>query len=714
MTRNRVATGGKGLLYGWAGGFVVNPTAKISLTVDYNDWARGFNVAPPATATIPTRLNQFLNAGADRLATASGGTPSALDFDDIHDDNDTNNGVAWFSVENSPDDRYHYAGVFETTDLGVPVIGKTDATVMWNGQFHASLQSIETTTAFKLEVTFGEAGIGTIEAFVERGAQTNGDIFFHLNGNYDAKGVITGKVYYGVFSDTDARTQMNVGAAANGVLSGLIGSNGAVGVFTSGTAIDPDGVITGGTNINTGYVGGFVASPIAGAVSYRDWVSDTSPNNSPIITGDRPPGQFLTATGNVLNKDESYTRPEFNLNMSSLNGDPNDGFSVYQTVQNTYFAGISSTTSLGAALPYQQMFNGETEAEWDGMFLLYRIEGSTTTEFKLLVDFENSDISATDVAGYSFTDVTFDENGVVSQGIITRAAVSEPFVEEEGRGQLRAIIGQEGAVGVFHSNANSPIIFAGGFVADPTVMEDMTDMPNMPTPESAFKTHYGAKTDNTQLHPDLTTGGTVAFVEIPSTGLDTNDLNFNGTGNFMPFTVKLGGVVEGDDGFGDINDGFVIMGARSSSVNFYRAGLLSTTDLGAALDNAVTANWTGTAYSSVHVDSANNNVPLSIPLTLTVDFDAGTIKTAGAISYGNAGDMIEIKGLFKGGTKDNGLPVGILGGTVDYDYNRFFSSNDIPLIGLIGADGAIGVFAGPAVGSNVGVVVGGFQATPNE
>ncbi|MCA8835609.1 MAG: hypothetical protein K8953_11050, partial [Proteobacteria bacterium] len=80
-------TGGTGA-FGFAGGFVVNPTAQVSLTVDYNDWVRGFNnVSPPATATIPTRLNQFLNAGADRLVAASGGTPSALDFDDIHDDN---------------------------------------------------------------------------------------------------------------------------------------------------------------------------------------------------------------------------------------------------------------------------------------------------------------------------------------------------------------------------------------------------------------------------------------------------------------------------------------------------------------------------------------------------------------------------------------------------------------------------------------------------
>ncbi|MCA8834848.1 MAG: hypothetical protein K8953_07135, partial [Proteobacteria bacterium] len=637
---------------------------------------------------------------------------------DIHGDNkidsDSNNGVAWFSVDADPF-RYHYAGIFETTDLGVPLTGKTDAKAIWNGQFESSIGSIKTSTAFELEITFANAGTGMIEAFVERNNQTSpATIFFHLNGKYDALGVITGKVYYGEFSDTTARTQTNAEAAANGVLSGIIGSNGAVGIFTSGTEISPDGVITGGTNINTGYVGGFVASPFAGVVSYRDWVRLASPTpaDSPITPSSGNLNQFLTTTGNALNKG-TYTGADENYNFGLLEGDLNDGFSIYEFTESlttNYFVGISSTTSLGAALPYRQMFNGEAEAEWTGRFVIDEsVKNVATHEFKLMVDFQNSDISA-DVAGYSFTDVTFDENGVVSQGIITRAAVSEPFVEEEGRGQLRAIIGQEGAVGVFHSNANSPIIFAGGFVADPTVMEDMTDMPNMPTPESAFKTHYGAKTDNTQLHPDLTTGGTVAFVEIPSAGLDTSSLTFTNTGNFMPLTIKLGV----DPAKADVVDGFVIMGARSSSVNFYRAGLLSTTDLGAALDNAVTANWTGTAYSSVHVDSANNNVPLSIPLTLTVDFDAGTIKTAGAISYGNAGDMIEIKGLFKGGTKDNGLPVGILGGTVDYDYNRFFSSNDIPLIGLIGADGAIGVFAGPAVGSNVGVVVGGFQATPNE
>ena len=212
------------------------------------------------------------------MVTANGdAATSSLDFDDIHDDSDTDNGVAWFSVDANPN-RYHYAGIFETTDLGVPVTGKTDATVMWNGQFESSIGSIKTSTAFELEVTFGNARTGTIEAFVERNNQNSpATVFFHLNGNYDALGVITGKVYYGEFSDTDARTQTDVDAAANGVLSGIIGSNGAVGVFTSGTTISADGVIMGGTDFNTGYVGGFVASPIAGKVSYRDWGTPCQP-----------------------------------------------------------------------------------------------------------------------------------------------------------------------------------------------------------------------------------------------------------------------------------------------------------------------------------------------------------------------------------------------------------------------------------------------------
>ena len=264
--------------------------------------------------------------------------------------------------------------------------------------------------------------------------------------------------------------------------------------------------------------------------------------------------------------------------MSRLNGDPNDGFSVYQTVLGNYFAGISSTTSLGAVLPHQQMFNGNAMAMWDGRFLAYEFDsGAVVHEFKLMVDFANSEISATDVAGYSFTDVAFDANGVVSQGTITHTTTTST-------GLLQGLIGQDGAVGVFYSDGSNLFSYGGGFVAvanAPTVI--MPEMPNMPVPDAArypiFQAHYNLQT----IEP---TASGFRFVDIEETGLSTAGVNFDNFASFAPFapfTVKLGGLVEGDPGFGDNVDGFAIMVARlgtTSIVSRRRAGLLPTTSLG--------------------------------------------------------------------------------------------------------------------------------------
>ncbi len=671
----QTATSGQ---FGWAGGFVVNPTAEIDLSVDYNDWASRFDVAPPATATTtPTRLNQFLNAGTDRLATASGGTPPALDFDDILDDSDSNNGVAWFSVADDPN-RYHYAGIFETTDLGRPVKGQTGATAMWSGQLQAS--GVASALPFKLEVTFGNARTGTIAAFVESGAN-----HYLLSGTYTANGVISGTVNFGAFM-TDTRTPTDAVDTRKGVLSGLIGSNGAVGVFTSGTMISADGVIMGGTNINTGYVGGFVASPFAGAVSYRDWVSNANPPATPVIPSNSLANnlnQFVQSIGDDVNS-AAHIGQSFNVNFGSLNGDPADGFNVYYiTATDDYLVGISSSTSVGVPL------TTAPAVLWDGSFVVYENGVATTTAFELTVNFTDSQLSAT-IGNYSFSAVDFEPDGFFRSSNITHTPTSNT-------GRLQGLIGQEGAVGVFHSNNNAAISFAGGFVAA------FKPAPPPPPPASDyanFKDHYGQQVNNTQLHEDLTTGGLVAFIEGTETNLvDMSDLTFIGTGRFAPVVVRLGEASSGDHGFA------IMYGddASSPSNPRYRAGLLSETNLGAFLDSTNTAvtSWSGTIYTSFNLTSG---VPASIPLTLTLDFTAGEINTTAPATHGDTNQhAITVNGRF-GGV----LPAGVLGGTVDYKLSGNSPIN-ATLIGLIGADGVIGVF-GSSGGLNI---VGGFQARPN-
>ncbi len=690
---------------GYAGGFVVNPVAQIIPTVDYDDWAIGFGVAPPVTPTTPTRLNQFLNGRTDRLEAAFGGEnpPPALDFDSIHSlnrqiDSDTNNGVAWFSVEDSPN-RYYYAGIFETTDLGLPVTGKTATKVIWSGQFESNIGSgnnLRTSTDFQLEITFGGSGdiAGSIEAFVERGNQTSpATVFFHLNGTYDALGVITGNVYYGEFSDTDARTQMSVGAAANGVLSGLIGSNGAVGAFISGTTTDNGQTIAGGTG-DTGYAGGFVASPFSGEVSYRDWVKDGNAIPTPADSPQPAPlngnlNQFLTTTGNALNKGV-YKGADENYNFASLlDGDPADGFSVHRFTEagkTHHFAGFSSTTSVGAVLPVWQ--TGETaSAIWKGKFVVYETgQDAATHDFDLIVDFQNSDISA-DVAGYSFTDVGFDSKGVVVQGTITRAATSNP-VQNEVTGRMQAIIGQEGAVGVFHSDTNNAFSYGGGFVVATPVVN-----------HAAWVDSFGASPPPaTRVAVNAGTAAVGSFLNLGDGVRDispTSPTSLTGTNTNTHLTLDGNGT-NGEHGV------TYLSGKNAMNRNQAFVAVLPTTNLGAPLVGPpVIAIWPGKFFHAV-----NQNTPQNTPdINFEIKFSEQEITAEHEFVIAQD------------------IPPRITTFTLEFTYTGVITGNVTTNIGasatargLIGTDGLVGVFVDetPSQEVNTGVFFGGFIAdNPN-
>ncbi len=668
---------------GFAGGFVVNPTAKISPNVNYGDWARGFNVTPPASPAT-SAINQFLNAGTDKLVTAIGttentGDPSDLDFDDIYGINtivsDSNNGVAWFDVASTN----YYAGIFLTTDLGLPVTGVLTTTAMWSGQFQAT--GMASAVEFDLEVTFGTVdtfpnSVGGIAAFVASDSD-----HYLISGTYDANGVISGTVDFGAFTPS-TRTPTDAVDTRKGVLTGLIGSNGAVGAFVSGTAIDDDGVITDGTG-GTGYAGGFVASPFAGKVSYRDWVRLATPNATPVIPANPESNnlnQFVQSIGNDANS-AAYTGQNFNVNLGSLNGDPADGFNVHHiTATDDYLVGLSSTTSLGVALKAQPV------GTWLGSFVAYEGGVATTTPFELTIDFADRNINTT-ITGtdYTFTATSFGSNDGVIRGTVNRGQIT---------GNLQGLIGLGGAVGVFHSDTNAMVSFAGGFVAAPPP-------PPPPLPNHAnFKWYYtqASTAPGRRLHTDLTTGDLFAFVEGTPTSLPTGDLTFTDTGRFAPVVVRLGEASNGDHGF-------ALMYGDDSGNARLRAGLLSGTDLGAVLDNPPVTAWSGTIYTSLNV--VPGSPPTSIPLTLTVNFNAGEINTTTPATHGdpNQSELV-VNGRFG---SIHRLPDGILGGTVDYALFGNPPINGMRLIGLIGADGVIGVFAG----SNGATAIGGLQARPN-
>ena len=138
---------------------------------------------------------------------------------------DATDGLAFFTRSI----RY-YAGIFSGTDLGPPRI-ETSGTAEWNGRFRSG-GNLSTNKDFTLTVNFGAGDeSGTISASVNT---------FLLTGSFDSNGVIRGNV--------SIKNTNNPGT-----LRGLIGQEGAVGVFIRNN--DGIGSYT--------YFGGFIAQPPA-------------------------------------------------------------------------------------------------------------------------------------------------------------------------------------------------------------------------------------------------------------------------------------------------------------------------------------------------------------------------------------------------------------------------------------------------------------------
>ena len=89
----------------------------------------------------------------------------------------------------------------------------------------------------------------------------------------------------------------------------------------------------------------------------------------------------------------------------------------------------------------------------------------------------------------------------------------------------------------------------------------------------------------------------------------------------------------------------------------------------------------------------------------TLNFTDGTLTTPDLAIGTN--DTIRIAGTFRVSSTINSLlGVGVLGGSAFFTDTSATTTTELPLIGLIGADGAIGVFHAAALG------VGGFEAGP--
>ena len=207
--------------------------------VTAGDWTRA---QPALLRTDPGPKSQFLaiagneisTEGTEKAAALGGGDPTVftLDFSEFSYGGaslfpSSADGLAYFGgrIDGS---RFDYAGIYGTTDLGLPITNDI-VSATWAGKFRFGLDSKD----FDLKVTFNTNldGTGTVDGFIKN---FTGGFDFLIAGEFDAKGVITGDVHLANFMN-DVQTDIADGDH-NGILSGIIGQDGAVGVFygTSG------------------------------------------------------------------------------------------------------------------------------------------------------------------------------------------------------------------------------------------------------------------------------------------------------------------------------------------------------------------------------------------------------------------------------------------------------------------------------------------------
>ncbi len=401
--------------------------------------------------------------------------------------------------------RYHYAGILSGTDLGAPV-ADSGVEATWNGSFrtHNARNAVD----FQLTVTFGgDDNSRTISAFVKDNAwQAGVNDYYLVAGNYDENGLITGTVNYGEFTGGERATPAN-SRTANGILRGLIGVEGAVGVFVSGSAVAADGKVTGGTGGTVtipltgavtrtyGFSGGFVASaslPSGERVLYNDWFESfddastggvhETPSLRAEVTGENADGDDTFTSGFLGISEYADALDERGVSGSplaitrgklTLADDMDSGVSFFSNGAESY-AGLLAGTDLGAPITAN-----DASATWNGQVQVVG-NRAVSTNFTLDVTFgavAGVDGSAGRVeaffvqiqdAAYHYLDGTFN-----AAGIITGTAIAGGFTNGDRNrftggvndGILTGLIGKDGAVGAFYSSTGG---YSGGFVAAPT------------------------------------------------------------------------------------------------------------------------------------------------------------------------------------------------------------------------------------------------------
>ncbi|MCA8835772.1 MAG: hypothetical protein K8953_11885, partial [Proteobacteria bacterium] len=261
------AAGGPPEFFGRAGEFFAGPNVTQNPDVKGNDWIlKVGEISIPATSAP---RNQFLYAdfginvtGIRANSDGSGRvTPESLRFDTATFNGNPLGGdylvdSTEFASGYNGGTRHYYADIHNRIDLDATLpVWETGqpASAEWKGAFGV-LQGANAVANedLTLEVNFENR---RLTAFVPVGAN---HYLLDAGFNADDDGFFAGTVNFGAFTDATNRTSTNT--LTSGVLTGLIGVEGAVGAFISGSTTDNGRTITGGEGEN-GFAGGFVACP---------------------------------------------------------------------------------------------------------------------------------------------------------------------------------------------------------------------------------------------------------------------------------------------------------------------------------------------------------------------------------------------------------------------------------------------------------------------
>ncbi len=597
--------------------------------------------AHPAETLVTTgESNQFLNAtkptdsgksGLDGLeAAVEAGTVRLLSGDarslnlsvlnTAGVEGDADDGVGYAVARtvrsnNSLSKYRHFAGIFSSTDLGAPLT-QTNTKVGWKGKIQVPGYSLKSED-FTLEITFGNAGEGKVEAFVYDSV----DRYFHLKGDFDSKGLITnGTARFGHFAN-HARNG-TITEEINGKLRGLIGQDGAVGAFVSG----PSKFF--------GFGGGFVARPLT-AGETTTLIDDTCEGN---------PFDAKCFGFDV--------RRNARLVLCQEDG---------RAAETGCTGGANAVIANCTANPFSE------DCTWDAfeetrVTLIDRCYADSTGEGCAVINPVINDCRTNLFGVNCYFEVFNAARQELLKACKDDTSDCTDSIEASMRTQPNAVTWEH----VVTTRAENPLVLG--------------DAEGVISSEGQFLKNI----------EDVQTNTEIKILDTTYRTLDLSTATFNISDTPDGKGTALGGHAE---------DGLAYFQGRAagqeyeysySGYNWY-AGIFSTTDLGApVIDEEGTASWVGSfTYGSYHDPQ---------DFVLEVNFDTQSIEAFVDNAYSDS--------LIRGKYNDSGVISGTVTRDEFTDNNRYkpthrYSRFEATLTGLIGKEGAVGVF-----------FYGGFVARP--